>query len=286
MSPLIQDIVLVAEDHRRGDGLDPVQAILEYVDGLTNRYLRLDELPAKAVQAYFAECYLAQVLNGNIHQFVWNSRWDPMTIDNVAAALEILNLPTQAALFSKVREFVDADRDRLQAFLDGQYGSPETRPYMDELSRIGGDFFDCFVAHPDGYDAGCNQIGTANEKWISSWSDAIWVSGDVFEQKLDELAAQIPDLEARKLEAEENRPWPYKRIDDLIAQAGHTLVRLTAIDQDASAAGMTGDVWHMITDRGHHRVLFTNGEAIMLPGEGDDIIARVPVPETIPTDEA
>jgi len=97
---------------------------------------------------------------------------------------------------------------------------------------------------------------------------------------LDRLAAIVPDLATRKLRAGENRPWQHKRIDDVVAHAGQKLEMLTGIEPATSAAGVTGELWHIVTDRGHHRVMFANREALMLHGERDEIIARVPAPES------
>jgi hypothetical protein len=87
----------------------------------------------------------------------------------------------------------------------------------------------------------------------------------------------------RKIQkAEENRPWQHKRIDDVVARSGQELLMLTGIERVASAAGMSGELWHIVTNRGHHRVIFANREAVMLQGERDEIIARAAAPEARP----
>jgi hypothetical protein len=279
MPQLVTQIVLVDQDYGLAYGDNKAQAVVEYVNGLGRRYFRLEELPPHAVRSYYADYYMAQVLKGDIHQFVYNSRWNPIIVESVTAALDAMGLADQAALFGKVRDFVERDRPRLEAFLAGEYGSLAARPYMDALSKIGGDFFERFTSHPDGREAGSAQIAVANAAWISSWPDTKWVSADAFERELDSLATVIPDLLARKQQAEERKPWQYKRIEEVTASAGHKFERLTGLRRNASAAGMRGDVWHLRTDRGHHRVMFIDGEAIMLHGDQDEIVARVPAPE-------
>jgi hypothetical protein len=279
MPQLVTQIVLVDQDYGLSYGEDKVQAVVEYVNGLMRRYFYLEELPPRAVRSYYADYYMTQVLNGHIHQFVHNSRWNPVIVENVSAALDAMGLVQQAALFGEVSNFVERDRPRLEAFLAGQYGSPPTRPYMDDLAKIGGDFYEHFTAHPDGREAGERQIAVANAAWISSWPETKWVSAETFEQALDNLATVIPDLPARKLKAEENKPWQYRRIHEVVASSGRKLVLLTGIEREASAAGMTGEVWHLRTDRGHHRVTFANGEATLLLGDRDEVVARVSAPE-------
>jgi hypothetical protein len=270
MPQLVTQIILVDQDYGLAYGEDKVQAVVEYVNGLMRRYFYLDELPPNAVRSYYADYYLAQVLNGNIHQFVHNSRWNPVIVENVSAALDTFGLVHQAALFGEVRDFIERDRPRLEGYLASQYGSPASRPYMDDLAKIGGDFFERFTTHPDGHEAGARQIASANAAWVSSWPEARWVSASAFEQELDKLATVIPDLPARKQRAEENRPWQYKRVDEVMATAGQKLIRL---------GGIRRGVWHLTTDHGHHRVMFANREAILLLGDRDEIVARVPAPE-------
>jgi hypothetical protein len=60
---------------------------------------------------------MTQVLNGNIHQFVHNSGWNPVIVGSVSAP-----------------------------------PSPATRPYMDGLTKVGGDFYERFTAHPGNRD--------------------------------------------------------------------------------------------------------------------------------------
>ena len=99
---------------------------------------------------------------------------------------------------------------------------------------------------------------------------------------MERLAAIVPDLATRKQQAEENRPWQYKRIDDVVAHSGQQLMMVTGMERAVSAAGMSGELWHIVTDLGHHRVMFANHEAFMLQSERDEIIARVPAPEAEP----
>jgi hypothetical protein len=279
MPQLVTQIVLVDQDYGLAYGENKVQAVVEYVNGLMRRYFYLEELPPNAVRSYYADYYMTQVLNGNIHQFVHNSRWNPVIVENVSAALDAMGLVQQAALFGEVCNFIESDRPQLEAFLADQYFSPLTRPYMDDLAKIGGDFYEQFTAHPDGRDAGERQIAVANAAWISSWPETKWVSAEAFEQELDNLATVIPDLPARKQKAEESKPWQYRRIHEVVAGCGQKLLSVTGIQREASAAGMTGELWHVRTDRGHHRVMFTNREAIMLIGNQDEVVARVSAPE-------
>jgi hypothetical protein len=283
MPQLITEIFLVDEDYGVAYGHNRVQAVVEFVNDLVGRYYYYEELPPKVVQSYYVDYYQHQVLNGDIHQFVWNSRWHPLIVESVSGGLQAMGAHDQAALFSKARNFVERDRNRLNAFLESDYASsPASKEYMEELSKIDGDFFKSFAAHPDGQEAGWSQIANANAAWISTWPEVRWVTPEQYRQELERLAAIVPDLAERKQRAEENRPWQQKRIDDVVARSGQELLMLTGIERTASAAGVSGELWHIVTNRGHHRVMFANGEALMLQSERDEIIARVPAPEAKP----
>jgi hypothetical protein len=283
MPQLITEIFLVDQDHDVAYGHNRVQAVVEFVNDLVERYFYYEELSPKVMQSYYVDYYQHQVLNGGIDQFIWNSRWHPLIVESVSAGLQAMGAHDQAVLFSKARDFVEGDRNRLNAFLESDYGSsPVSKEYVQELEKLGGDFFESFAAHPDGHEAGYRQIAVANAAWISAWPEVRWVTPEQYRQELDRLAAIVPDLAARKKRAEENRPWQHKRIDDVVARSGQELMMLTGIERAASAAGRTGELWHIVTNRGHHRVMFANHEALMLQSERDEIITRVPAPEAKP----
>jgi hypothetical protein len=207
MPQLVTQIILVDQEYYLAHGENKVEALVRYVNGLRSGYFYLEELPPNAVRSYYADYYMAQVLNGNIHQFVWNCRWDPVIVNAVSEALDALGLVHQAALFGGVRDFIERDPPRLKAFLASDYGSLTMQhPYKAELSKIGGDFRKRFTAHPNGEKAGSVQIATANAAWISSWPETRGVSAETFEQELDNLATAISDLPARKQKVEQNRP--------------------------------------------------------------------------------
>jgi hypothetical protein len=283
MPQLIKEIFLVDQDHGLAYGHNRVQAVVEVVNDLVERYYYYEELPPKVVQSYYVDYYHAQVLNGDIDQFVRNSRWHPLIVESVSAGLQAMGVHDQTVLFSKVRNFVERDRSRLNAFLESDYGSsPVSKEYVQELEKIDGDFFESFIAHPDGDEAGYRQIAVANAAWISTWPEVRWVTSEQYRCELDRLAAIVPDLAVRKQRAEENRPWQHKCIDDVVARSGQELLMLTGIERAASASGMSGELWHIVTNRGHHRVMFANREALMLHGEREEIVARVPAPEAGP----
>jgi hypothetical protein len=139
MPRLITEIFLVDQDYGLAYGHNRVQALVVFVNDLVERYFNYEELPPKVVQSYYVDYYMVQVLNGDIHQFVWNSRWHALIVESVSAGLHEMGVHDQAILFNKVRDFVERDRARLNAFLESDYGSSADTEYMEALSKIGGD---------------------------------------------------------------------------------------------------------------------------------------------------
>src|SRR5262245_19616525 len=84
MPQLITEIFLVDQDYGLAYGHNRVQALVIFVNDLVERYFYYEELPPKAVQSYYVDYYMTQVLNGDIHQFVWNSRWHPLIVESVS----------------------------------------------------------------------------------------------------------------------------------------------------------------------------------------------------------
>src|SRR5262245_37856540 len=113
MLQLITEIFLVDQDYGIAYGHNRVQAVVEFVNDLVRRYFYYEELPPKVVQSYYVDYYQHQVLNGDINQFVRNSRWRPLIVESVSAGLQAMGLRDQAVLFKKVRDFVERDRNRL-----------------------------------------------------------------------------------------------------------------------------------------------------------------------------
>jgi hypothetical protein len=58
-------------------------------------------------------------------------------------------------------------------------------------------------------------------------------------------------LASTKQKAEENRPWQYKRIDEVVATAGQKLIGL---------GGIWHGAWHLTTDHGYYRVKLPIGK--------------------------
>jgi len=152
MPQLITEIFLVDQDYEIAYGHNRVQAVVEFVNDLVERYFYYEELPPKVVQSYYADYYMHQVVNGDIHQFVWNSRWHPLIVESVSTGLQAMGAHDQAVLFREARDFVERDRNRLNAFLESDYAgsSPAAMEYVEEIEKIDGDFFESFAAHSDG----------------------------------------------------------------------------------------------------------------------------------------
>lgn len=116
MTP-IAEIVLAKNLFRSRDDNDVIASVQMYAHGLQTRGVENSELPPRAMQASSVAYYCTQVLNGNIGQFVVNSRWRPEIISAVREGLQAIGARRQADLFENVVLFVEGTRKDLEAAL-------------------------------------------------------------------------------------------------------------------------------------------------------------------------
>ena len=93
------------------------------------------------------------------------------------------------------------------------------------------------------------------------------------------------NLEVRKQARDDGRAWEKKAIDRLVKSAGLDNAWYT-IFSPRHYNGKTVWCWNFtvgtIPGKGHHHVVFDDGEAIMFKGETDVVVARIPAPECAP----
>jgi hypothetical protein len=80
----ISKIVVVKETFKE----DPAEAVSYYVGGLAERFVLDEEMPPKAIQCHALGVYAGEVDNGNIGQFVTNTRWHSLTVAAVSRGVE------------------------------------------------------------------------------------------------------------------------------------------------------------------------------------------------------
>lgn len=163
---------------------DLVQALVNFVNVMTGEglYSRF-ELPAKAMQAYHADFYLAQVNNGGHSQFIHNSFANlPFIVKDVRAALEGMKADAVLAIFERMAAWVAQNPDEVtkQTGFDGGRA-----PLLDELDKL---FYAADKAAP---------LIAQNARWIASWPELRAVDDADYPEAIRRAATLNPLREAR-----------------------------------------------------------------------------------------
>jgi hypothetical protein len=278
MSQLVHNVILDKEGyHSTSDG-DIVYAVGDFVRVLLSNHFRHEELPPIAIQSHYLDYYYCQIQNGNIGQFVTNSRWNPLIVEAIREALKAVNARQHAELFEEVCAFVEGTRRDLEAAVkDG-----DVIPYWQRANALRGDFYRAFIAA--GPEKLSEDLQRMNASWIRTWKNIKLVPNERLMGELDTLVKLIPDLEARQEKARQAVPWYVRRIKEVLAAAGQSLVRLNAggaIQHD----GTIYPCWHISTNAGHHHVVFRDQLAVLYLGSSDEIVSTSPAPEATPDRE-
>jgi hypothetical protein len=106
-------IVLPEENLKSGEPQEIVSAVQEYAYNMNRLGVDDRRLPIRVLQSSYCEFYMIEVQNGNIGQFVVNSRWDPALVEVVRTGLNAMGPRSQATLFEDVIRFVESTRTDL-----------------------------------------------------------------------------------------------------------------------------------------------------------------------------
>jgi hypothetical protein len=168
------------------DPYDLVGGVVQFVfamqsDGLYSR----SELPAKALQAYDADFYLAQINNGGHSQFIHNCHDDlSVVVANARAGLIAMgaqgHISTLEAMTAWIAENPGEASD--QTGFDGGRAS-----FLDELDR---QFYEADKAAP---------MVEASARWIAAWPELSVVEDAAYDHAIVQLASANPHREAREV---------------------------------------------------------------------------------------
>jgi len=195
MAKLVTEVIIDKTAFADGsEAEDIVYCVGDFVRALLQRYFTEDEIPDEAVQSHYLDYYECQVNNGNIGQFVTNSRWAPNIVAAIRNALHAIGERKHAKLFDQVDQFVQATLPEMNASVrDGTTGD-----YWTKVNAVGGgDFYDIFSDSMDDSKTHA-RLCDANAAWIKTWTNVSLVSETQLESEYDELAKSIPDLDIRR----------------------------------------------------------------------------------------
>jgi hypothetical protein len=262
-----------------------VDQVTQFAYDLSLRHIRDNEMPEIVVNVSRVNYLIGQILNGGFLQFVHNSKWDKNFIAGVRNGLAAIGAAEHLAVFDGAAQMIDEAYERD----DGKLDTARFCAAFDELERehlsgpklsqrLGMDVDDSWTW------AERWQIAQVmNAVYIGTWDNVRRMPLADYEQALDRIVADVPDLEKRREEYEAARPWEKRTIDRFVAQIGLDYVWYTAF----SARGYNGKTvwcWNFVVGRtigeGHHQAIFVDGEAIIFKGDIDEVAARMPAPES------
>jgi hypothetical protein len=186
--------VLRAADPKRA--YDLVQAVINFVNTMMGAgvYSR-DEIPAKTMQAYHADYYLAQVQNGGHSQFIHNCQKDlPYILSDVRAGLTGMKADKHLLIFERMAAWIAHHPDEASK-LTGFNGGRD--PLLDKLD---GEFYGA-----DGESPMIQQSAL----WIASWPELRPVDDADYKEAMRQSVLMNPLREARLV---------WRSVDSLRAQ--------------------------------------------------------------------
>lgn len=114
--------ILVSQStHASKDATAIVAEVVDFVNAMMHQgyYLR-NELPISALRVFHTDYYLAQVANGGHSQFVLNSRWDPIVIQDITDGLKAMHALPYTSIFADLRKLIESDKRRTRAIAEGR----------------------------------------------------------------------------------------------------------------------------------------------------------------------
>jgi len=262
-----------------------VDQVTQFAHDLSLRHIRDDEMPEKVINVSRVNYLIGQILNGGFLQFVHNSKWDKTFIAGVRNGLAAIGAAEHLAVFDGATQIIDEAYERE----DGKFDATRFSTSFDELERE--HLSDSKLSQR--LDMDVDDSWTRAERWqiaqvmnavyIGTWDNVRRLPLADYEQALDRIAADVPDLEKRREEYEAARPWEKRTIDRFVAQIGLDYVWYTAFSAK-EYNGKTVWCWNFVVGRtlgeGHHHAIFVDGEAIIFKGDTYEIAARIPAPES------
>lgn len=161
-------------------------AVVDYVNQIQRAglYMR-NELPAVAMQAYHADYYLAQVLNGGHSQFIGNTGAEmlPMTSGDALAGLKAMGASAQHQILLEMMAWVEANPGEAAA----QSGFTQRAAALEMLDAR---FYEAERRQP------MTQLAA---QWIASWPELRAVAQDQYTSEIEQIAQLQPHLSQRRI---------------------------------------------------------------------------------------
>jgi hypothetical protein len=265
---------------------DVVDANVTVVNAMYAELLNAPEIAPNALRSYYVDFYLTQSLGGGFAQYVFTAPERDEIDAYVREGLEAMGAAAHLALFNRTVKAFDAlSEDDADAYFEGEAdfdadfdggaesgadGNEGTAQAVQELEELDAEFESLLETE---------DIIALNAAWLRSQEALLTLDEQQLELHIDERVSQIPNLEERRAEAEEealgNAPEFELIIRELCDVAGHELQKITMGDPNYEHNGETILAWHFTTDQGDFLMVEEDDEAYMLSPESKEIIAAV-----------
>jgi Domain of unknown function (DUF4375) len=261
-----------------------VEQVTQFAYDLSLRQIRDDEMPENVINVSRVNYLIGQILNGGFLQFVQNSKWDRNFIAGVRNGLAAIGATEHLAVFDGAAQIIDEAYKR-----DG--GKLDADRFCDSLAELEREHLsDSKLSQR--LDMVVDASWTREERWqiaqvmnafyIGSWENVRRLPLADYQQALDRIVADVPNLKERREEYEAARPWEKQTIDRFVAQIGFDYVWYTTFTEREYNDRKVW-CWNFVVgrtiDEGHHQAIFVDGEAIIFKGDTDKVVARMAAPE-------
>lgn len=261
-----------------------VDEVTQFTYDLSLRHIRDDEMPESVINVSRVNYLIGQILNGGFLQFVHNTNWDKQFVAGVRNGLAAIGATEHLAVFDGAAKMIDEAYMRDDGKLDtarflASFNELEQEHLSDsKLSQR----LDMDVDESWSPALRWEIAQVMNAVYIGTWDKVRRLSLADYEQALDRIVADVPDIESRRQKYEAARPWEKRTIDRFVAQLGLDYVWYTSFSS-RKCNGKTVWCWNFVVGRtigeGHHHAIFVDGEAIIFKGDTDEVAARMPAPE-------
>ena len=266
-------VVLTVEGANAGNE-EVVDANVTVVNTMYQELLNSEEIAPNALRSYFVDFYLAQSLGGGFAQYVFTAPEREELDTYIREGFEGMGAAAHLELFDRTVEAFDSLSDaEEEIYLDGESDGdadaelPEAVQAMEDLDAE----FESLLETED--------LIALNAAWLRAQEGLLILNEDELTAHIAERVAQIPDLEERRAEAEEealeNAPEFEVIIRELCDIAGYALQKITMGDPNYEHNRETVLAWHFSTDHGDFVMIEDDDEAFMLNPETKEIVAAV-----------
>lgn len=264
--------VVLTVDGANAGNEEVVDANVTVVNTMYQELLNSEEIAPNALRSYFVDFYLAQSLGGGFAQYVFTAPEREELDTYIREGFEGMGAAAHLELFDRTVEAFDSlSEEEEEIYLDGESDGdgelPEAVQAMEDLDAE----FESLLETED--------IIALNAAWLRAQEGLLILNEDELTAHIAKRVAQIPDLEERRAEAEEealeNAPEFEVIIRELCDIAGYALQKITMGDPNYGHNGETVLAWHFSTDHGDFVMIEDDAEAFMLNPVTKEIVAAV-----------